>query len=222
MALDGRPRTIPTRMRPGAAQALTDQVLAATLATPVIPVIPVIRDSRDSRDDQGGPTFGPDISWPNGFRRLDTESRRILESGYGPVATAPGSTTTSIPVTGRAPQATPRRGYQQPAMDDYGYGDPGYSDPSYDGPRNQFTGPIPRIGYTGPQRQAGYQPGGLTQTSTRPPAPRRPCPRPARSRSRGTGPVRVRVLTPISGVRALRTGRVTTNPASTAPGLSPL
>ncbi|MGH3258307.1 MAG: hypothetical protein ACRDOU_23435 [Streptosporangiaceae bacterium] len=44
-------------------------------------------------------------------------------------------------------------------MDDYGYGDPGYSDPSYDGPRNQFTGPLPRIGYTGPQRQAGYQPG---------------------------------------------------------------
>jgi hypothetical protein len=43
-------------------------------------------------------------------------------------------------------------------MNDYGYGDPGYSDPSYDGPRNQFTGPIPRIGHTGPQRQASYQP----------------------------------------------------------------
>jgi hypothetical protein len=43
-------------------------------------------------------------------------------------------------------------------MNDYGYGDPGYSDPTYDGPRNQFTGPLPRIGYTGPQRQASYQP----------------------------------------------------------------
>jgi len=43
MALDGRPHTIPTRMRPGAAQVLTDQVLAATPAmhaTLVIPVMP--------------------------------------------------------------------------------------------------------------------------------------------------------------------------------------
>jgi hypothetical protein len=27
--------------------------------------------------------FGPEISWPNGFRQLDPESRRLLESGYG-------------------------------------------------------------------------------------------------------------------------------------------
>src|ERR1700733_5959021 len=27
--------------------------------------------------------FGPDVSWPNGFRQLDPESRRLLESGYG-------------------------------------------------------------------------------------------------------------------------------------------
>ena len=27
--------------------------------------------------------FGPDISWPNGFRQLDPEARRLLESGYG-------------------------------------------------------------------------------------------------------------------------------------------
>src|SRR5215472_7873840 len=27
--------------------------------------------------------FGPDISWPNGFRQLDSEARRLLESGYG-------------------------------------------------------------------------------------------------------------------------------------------
>src|SRR5258708_34717112 len=54
--------------------------------------------------------FGPEISWPYGFRKLDPESREVLESAYG---------------TGPA--------YQQPAMDDFGYGDPGYSDPSYEG-----------------------------------------------------------------------------------------
>src|SRR5260370_4329771 len=62
--------------------------------------------------------FGPEISWPYGFRQLDPESREVLESAYG-----------SGPV------------YQQPAMDDYGYGDPGYSDPSYDGPRTLHAGP---------------------------------------------------------------------------------
>jgi hypothetical protein len=59
--------------------------------------------------------FGPEISWPYGFRRLDTESRQALESAYGTGA-----------------------GYQQPAFDDHGYGDPGYSDPSYDGPRAPY------------------------------------------------------------------------------------
>jgi hypothetical protein len=59
--------------------------------------------------------FGPEISWPYGFRKLDPESREVLESGYG---------------TGPA--------YQQPAMDDFGYGDPGYSDPSYEGPKAPY------------------------------------------------------------------------------------
>jgi hypothetical protein len=123
------------------------------------------RDPRDSRDEQGGRTYGPDISWPNGFRRLDTESRRILESGYGTGGFRTGQYdhvdprygTGASSVSGGSGHAG-RRGYQQPAMDDYGYGDPGYSDPTYDGPRNQFTGPMPRIGYTGPQRQVNYQP----------------------------------------------------------------
>jgi hypothetical protein len=61
--------------------------------------------------------FGPEISWPRGFRQLDQESRDVLESAYGPE-----------PV------------YQQPAMDDYGYGDPGYADPSYDGPKTPYPG----------------------------------------------------------------------------------
>ena len=62
--------------------------------------------------------FGPEISWPYGFRPLDPESREVLESAYGtgPLNTSYGSGS----------------GYQPSAMDDYG--DPGYSDPSYDGP----------------------------------------------------------------------------------------
>jgi hypothetical protein len=62
--------------------------------------------------------FGPEISWPYGFRQLDPESREVLESAYG---------------TGPA--------YQQPAMDDFGYGDPGYSDPSYEGPKAPYGNP---------------------------------------------------------------------------------
>ena len=60
--------------------------------------------------------FGPEISWPHGFRQLDPQSREVLESAYGTGPT-----------------------YQPPAMDDYG--DPGYSDPSYDGPRTSYAGP---------------------------------------------------------------------------------
>jgi len=62
--------------------------------------------------------FGPEVSWPHGFRQLDPESREVLESAYG---------------TGPV--------YQQPAMDDYGYGDPGYSDPSYEGPKIPYGNP---------------------------------------------------------------------------------
>jgi len=62
--------------------------------------------------------FGPEISWPYGFRQMDPASRDVLESAYG---------------TGPV--------YQQPAMDDYGYGDPGYSDPSYEGPKTPYGNP---------------------------------------------------------------------------------
>ena len=62
--------------------------------------------ARGEPQDGSGPgrrevPFGPEISWPYGFRQLDPESREVLESAYG---------------TGPA--------YQQPAMDDFGYGDP--------------------------------------------------------------------------------------------------
>src|ERR1700750_2170272 len=59
--------------------------------------------------------FGPEISWPYGFRQPAPESREVLESAYG---------------TGPV--------YQQPAMDDFGYGDPGYSDPSYAAPKAPY------------------------------------------------------------------------------------
>ena len=103
--------------------------------------------------------FGPEISWPNGFRRLDTESRRLLESGYRPAGYGSGS----YDPAGYGSAGYGRRaqdpgyggaaagygngsGYRQPAMDDYGYGDPGYSDPAYDGPRDGHGGSLPAGG----------------------------------------------------------------------------
>src|SRR6201989_2809987 len=86
--------------------------------------------------------FGPEISWPYGFRQLDPESREVLESAYG---------------TGPV--------YQQPAMDDYGYGDPGYSDPSYEGPKTPYVNPaFPPGDGNGHRRRdsggTGYRPPG--------------------------------------------------------------
>ena len=94
--------------------------------------------------------FGPDVSWPNGFRQLDPESRRLLESGYGRSAD-PGYGRSVDSGYGRGVDAGYGRGvdpghgsagrgpgYRDPAADDYG--DPGYSDPSYDGPRSGSGG----------------------------------------------------------------------------------
>jgi len=75
--------------------------------------------------------FGPEISWPRGFRQFDQRSRDGLESGYD---------------TGSV--------YQQPAVDEAGYGDPGYADPSYDGPRTAPADPAFRDG-TGSRRPSG-------------------------------------------------------------------
>jgi hypothetical protein len=113
------------------------------------------RDDTDSRRDV---PYGPNISWPNGFRRLDTESRRLLESGYGSGGYRPGQYDHPDPPYGTGSAGGSRRGYQQPAMDDYGYGDPGYSDPTYDGPRNQFTGPMFALGHRGSPVPDGYGP----------------------------------------------------------------
>jgi hypothetical protein len=79
--------------------------------------------------------FGPEISWPGGFRPLDPQTREILESGY---------------------RAVPS--YQQPAQDDYGYGDPGYQDPAYDGPRTPYADPGTSAGAApGYQAPHGYR-----------------------------------------------------------------
>ena len=100
----------PSAQRPDSNEALGNQGRHASGA-------------RSEPQDSRGPArrdvpFGPEVSWPYGFRQLDPKSREVLESAYssGPV-------------------------YQQPAMDDYGYGDPGYSDPSYEGPKTPYGNP---------------------------------------------------------------------------------
>ena len=104
--------------------------------------------------------FGPSISWPNGFRRLDTDSRRVLESGYGSAGDyRSGQYDRADPRYGAGSTGSGSRpGYKQPAMEDYGYGDPGYSDPSYDGPRNPYTGPMFALGHRGSPIADGYAP----------------------------------------------------------------
>ena len=72
---------------------------------------------------------------------MDPEARELLESAYG--TTGPG--------------------YQQPAVQDYGYGDPGYSDPSYEGPKTPYGSPAtPRHGDAAPRTSGdtGYRPPG--------------------------------------------------------------
>lgn len=76
--------------------------------------------------------FGPEVSWPRGFRPLDPQTREVLESGYDAGAA-----------------------YQQPAVNDFGYGDPGYADPSYDGPRAPYAGSGFR-GESGPVGTASF------------------------------------------------------------------
>lgn len=58
-------------------------------------------------------------------------------------------------------------GYQQPAIDDYGYGDPGYQDPAYDGPRTSYA--HPEFGERArPAEEPGYRGGRGYQISDPP------------------------------------------------------
>ena len=82
--------------------------------------------------------FGPDISWPNGFRELDSEARRLLESGYGTSGYGRGRYDHVDPGYGAGRGSGRRPADLSGSMDDYG--DPGYSDPSYDGPRSGSGG----------------------------------------------------------------------------------
>jgi len=82
--------------------------------------------------------FGPDISWPNGFRQLDSEARRLLESGYGAAGYGRGQYDRVDPGYGAGRGSGYRAADPAGSMDDYG--DPGYSDPSYDGPRSGSGG----------------------------------------------------------------------------------
>ena len=96
------------------------------------------------RSHPGKVPFGPEISWPYGFRQMDPEARELLESAYR---------------TGS--------GYAQPASDDFGYGDPGYSDPSYEPSLDYSTGP--RSAQSGSGEPGYGQPGyGQSRPSGRP------------------------------------------------------
>ena len=92
--------------------------------------------------------FGPDISWPNGFRQLDPEARRLLESGYSTPGYGRGQYDHVDPGYGTGRGSGYRQADPAPSIDDYG--DPGYSDPSYDGPRSG-SGPS----YDGPRSGSG-------------------------------------------------------------------
>ena len=121
----------PSAQRPNSNEALGNQGRHASGA-------------RSEPQDGQGPgrrdvPFGPEISWPYGFRQLDPDSRDVLESAYG---------------TGPV--------YQQPAMDDYGYGDPGYSDPTYEGPKTPYGSPAHGAG-----RGTGGAPGDFGGTGYR-------------------------------------------------------
>jgi hypothetical protein len=106
---------------------------------------PPVSDPHDGPGGRPRVPFGPEISWPDGFPQMDQESRDLIESAYRP---APG--------------------YQQSAMDDYGYGDPGYSDPSYEGPKTPYNGPAfpgpgggaPNAPAPRPSAGSGYRPSG--------------------------------------------------------------
>jgi hypothetical protein len=83
---------------------------------------------------RGGVPFGPEVSWPNGFRQIDPEARRLLEAGYGPSGQGRGQYDHVDPGYGTAGRGSGYRSADpSPSLDDYG--DPGYSDPTYDGPR---------------------------------------------------------------------------------------
>jgi hypothetical protein len=139
---------------------------------------------RRSEPHEGtGRQFGPDVSWPNGFRQLDPEARRLLESGYGTPGYGRGQYDHADPgyaAGGRGSGVSGVSGYRpsgaSPSADDYG--DPGYSDPSYDGPRSGAGGRSWPGGNRGPRTPGGSPvsdgPGYGWMSGYRGPDPREP------------------------------------------------
>jgi hypothetical protein len=73
--------------------------------------------------------YGPEVSWPNGFRQMDFDSgeyRQLVESSYA-----------------------------ESDYGDAGYGDPGYADPRYDG-HGQYSGPHPGASRQQPAQDPVY------------------------------------------------------------------
>src|SRR6266851_1334275 len=95
---------------------------------------PVRYGSGPRSDPHEGPAgrrdvpFGPEISWPYGFRQLDPESREVLESAYGD----PGYSDPSYegPRTPNGAPAFPgRRGGSRNAAAPRAFGGSGYRQP---------------------------------------------------------------------------------------------
>ena len=64
--------------------------------------------------------FGPDISWPNGFRQLDQEARRLLESGYSTPGYGRSQHDHADPGYGTGRGSGHRSADPYPPADDYG------------------------------------------------------------------------------------------------------
>ena len=71
--------------------------------------------------------FGPEISWPYGFRQLDPESRRLLESGYAPA----GSGADGYGAEGYGAEGYGAEGYGAEGYGAEGYGAEGYGAEGY-------------------------------------------------------------------------------------------
>ena len=96
----------------------------------------------DPYDGSGGrrePPYGPSISWPNGFRQLDPESQRLLDSGYGLAGYGPGgydhgrSGPEAYGPAGYGPEGYGPEGYGYPdsGRGAYDRADPGHGAPGY-------------------------------------------------------------------------------------------
>src|SRR6516165_7885321 len=101
--------------------------------------------------------FGPEISWPYGFRQLDPESRRLLESGYAPAGSgadgygadgygAEGYGAEGYGAEGYGAEGYGAEGYGRGGHDPAGYGLPDAGRGSYDHAGSRYGGGAPGYG----------------------------------------------------------------------------